>query len=356
MRQRTLIVGISLSVLLGLVFLSFLWLGRSGTADGPVPRPELTARLTQALRHGAPTWQVAFSPRGDLLASAAVDGNVRLWRLPAGEPAGTLTQPAGITCLAFSPDGTRLATGSYDQVVRIWRLADGAVERALSGSGGTVWSVDFSPDGQRLVSGGEDRTVRVWRLADGSSQAIGGHALNVWSVAFSPDGRWIASGSFDRTVKLWRADTGALARTLSGHGQAVVDLAFSPDGQLLATGSDDASVMLWNVSDGSVVDTLTEGSEHVYAVAFSPNGRWLASGSREMGAMGTLLRQIAGDRPGMKRHPTVRLWKVADGSLQQALAEHVGDVHSVAFSGDGAWLASAGEDGLVRLWRLAEVE
>jgi WD40 repeat protein len=198
--------------------------------------------------------------------------------------------------------------------------------------------------------------VRVWRLADGAPQTLGKHALNVWSVAFSGDARWIASGSFDRTVKLWRADTGALARTLSGHAQAVVDLAFSPDSRLLATGSDDASVMLWNVSDGSVVQTLTEGSEHVYAVAFSPNGKWLASGGREKGALGTLWRQIAGDRPGSKRDPTVRLWKVADGSLQQALAAHTGDVHSVAFSADGKWLASAGEDGLVRLWRLTELE
>jgi WD40 repeat protein len=171
-------------------------------------------------------------------------------------------------------------------------------------------------------------------------------------VVFNPDGRWLASGSFDKTAKLWRADTGELARTFSGHAQAVVDLAFSPDSQLLATGSDDSSVKLWQPSDGSLLRSLTGGSEHVYAVAFSPDGRWLASGSRERGAIGTLWRQVAGDRLSPGRGRNLRLWRSRDGELQQALAGHAGDVHSVAFSPDGQWLASSGDGGGIELWRL----
>jgi WD40 repeat protein len=160
------------------------------------------------------------------------------------------------------------------------------------------------------------------------------------------------SGSFDRTAKVWRTDTGALERTLTGHGQAVVGVAVSPMGDVLATSGDDSTVRVWRLADGGLVHVLTGGSDHVYSVAFSPDGLWLASGGREKGALGTLWKQVAGGRLRGARSPTVRLWRVRDGWLQQALAEHGDDVWSVALSPDGTRLATASDDRTVKVWRL----
>jgi WD40 repeat protein len=171
-------------------------------------------------------------------------------------------------------------------------------------------------------------------------------------VAFSPDGRWLASGSFDHTAKLWRADTLELARTFEGHTEAVVELAFSPDSKTLATGGDDSAVRLWNVEDGTPRHTLEGDSEHVYAVAFSPDGRYLASGSREKGTLGTAWKQIAPASLAGSKGQTVRLWQTADGTLQQVLSEHTADVHTVAFSPDGRYLASSGYDNTIKLHTL----
>ncbi|MGI8919998.1 MAG: WD40 repeat domain-containing protein [Pyrinomonadaceae bacterium] len=48
---------------------------------------------------------------------------------------------------------------------------------------------------------------------------------------------------------------------------------------------------------------------------------------------------------------TVRLLNVADGRMIQSFAEHVNDVHSVAFSPDEKWIAGGGADMTVRVWR-----
>jgi WD40 repeat protein len=59
-----------------------------------------------------------------------------------------------------------------------------------------------------------------------------------------------------------------------------------------------------------------------------------------------------GPRLSGARKPTIRLWRVSDGALLQAIAEHDDDVWSVAFSSDGRWLASSSADGTVKLYRL----
>ena len=71
----------------------------------------------------------------------------------------------------------------------------------------------------------------------------------------------------------------------------------------------------------------------VVGVAFSPDGAYLASASRD---------------------ESLRMWCVAAAGLEPASAGHTASVWSVAFSPDGKLLASGSRDGSVRLWAAAD--
>ena len=84
-----------------------------------------------------------------------------------------------------------------------------------------------------------------------------------------------------------------------------------------------------NVSSGDQLQTLAGHSNYVNCVAYSPDGAMLASGSSDH---------------------TVKLWNASSGELLATCMGHSNAVRSVAFSPDGRYFASAGEDRLVRLW------
>jgi WD40 repeat protein len=332
------------------VILAFLLLAVAcGSAPRPVADgPRLTAEPAARFRDAAaPGREAAFSPDGLWLATSSAAGPVVLRRLPDLRIVRRLDHRGGATAIAFSPDGKGLATAGYDGAIRLWDTASGRPVGELEEARGTVWSLDFSPDGGRLAATGEDGIVRIWSTDLRVVARLAGHGRNIWEVRFSPDGKRLASGSFDSTARLWDSTTGKGLATFTEHGEAVVGLAWSGNGRWLATGGDDSTILIRRAADGRPARRLAVGN-HVYKLAFSPDGRWLANAGRARGGAGTLWHSLTG--AGADAEP-VRLWRVADGALVQAL-RHPEDVMYVAFSPDGRWLVTSGDDGVVTLWKL----
>ena len=240
--------------------------------------------------------------------------------------------------VVFSPDGKILASASLDGFVRLWDVTSRQSRRTSLTHNGWVKSVAFSPDGKLLASGGGDEagSVIFWDVSE--NQRIGtipGHSSIVESVAFSPDGALLATSSRDKTVRLWIAKGQHLRKTLTKHKNVVYAVAFSPDGKLLATSSRDKTIRLWQVSSGENFATFQiDRNRHVYseALAFSPDGKYLASACVDH---------------------SIILWEVDNRHEVATIRGHDGGVTSIAFSPDGKTLASGSRDRSVFLWDLA---
>lgn len=161
-----------------------------------------------------------------------------LWLLPA--LAVAQEEPAGIWELAWSPDGERLAIADLNGTVYILSMPDESIQ-ALSGHSNRVWTVAWSPDSQWLASGGLiDRFVYLWDVPTGTlSQRIypsnyeSGIILDpgVGQIAWSPNGTYLLATSFD-TFQFWEATSWTALEP--SRGGTLYDAEWSPDGSLLA--------------------------------------------------------------------------------------------------------------------------
>jgi WD40 repeat protein len=345
----------------------------------PTPHSALNRLKSEALSrcHVGEAWSPVFSPDGSCLATAGLDGTIRIWAWTRDSAVVLRGHQGPVWGVAFSPDGCQLASAGADGTVRIWSAVNAELAPlVLSGHEGRALNVVFSPDGQRLISCGGDGTVRIWNTnGDGDPSILRDHYDAVRQVAVSPDGCLLASAGNDGVVRIWdllQEDLRAhRPLVLRGHEHTVEGVAFSPDGLRIASAGNDGTIRIWNAR--SDVDPLVLRGHHgpVWSVAFTPDGRRLVSGSDDgtvriwdatavgdpdvrRGHIGPVWevaasvdgrRLVSGGKDG-----TVRIWEPADPASPQVLVGHQSDVHGVAFAPDGRSVASSGDDGTVRIW------
>jgi WD40 repeat protein len=289
----------------------------------------------------------------------------RIWRTATGAPLSTLTQRGEITSAAFGPDGTLVVTGSRDGTGRIWKSRSGKLAATLAGHvGEQVLAVAFSPAGDRVATASTDDTARIWSVTGVLVNIVPWSTTAVVSVEFAPDGQSLVAASSDGTAST--TGDAQVTQHLVGQGGAMRMAVFAPDGTTLATVAG-STVRIWEPYGEPRLRAIRNMSGGATSVSFDPTGRYLASG----GANGTVVVQRAhGGRLRTLRvgSPVVATaWASNDVLL---VAARAGDVRLFAGAAarpsrtiahgsrlvgadlrrDGAVVATAGTDGVVRIW------
>ncbi|GIE29635.1 hypothetical protein Ait01nite_026800 [Actinoplanes italicus] len=292
---------------------------------------------------------------GSLLASAGVDGAIRVWDVATGQPVGHpwAGHAGGVWALAtWAGPGRdiRVYSAGDDCVIRIWDPATGTqIGSPLTGHARGILALKTwrDEDGRlRLASAGYDAEIRLWDVRSRKTLVTCiGHtsAVKALTVFRGDDGRLrLASADRQGVILRWDAMTGAqVGEPLQAHDgpiQALVTLPGAAGRTRLASAGPDGTVSVWDAESGfrSTGWTGHKGPVRAVAVLAGESGQPRLVSAGEDG-------RIRIQQTNYGRYP-LRHWFGHTGPIR-ALAGFAGPDGQVQ-------LVSAGNDGIVRLWHI----
>lgn len=149
-----------------------------------------------------------------------------------------------------------------------------------------IRSVEIHPTLPYILSSSDDMFIKMWDWDQNfeCSQIFEGHSHYIMQVKFNPkDTNTFASGSLDRSIKVWGLGSSTHHYTLDGHERGVNCIDYYPSGDkpYLLSGADDRTVKVWDYQTKSIVHSLDGHSHNVCAVLFHPKLPLIASASED---------------------------------------------------------------------------
>lgn len=200
-----------------------------------------------------------------------------------------------------------------------------------------IWAAAWCSGG-RLLTGSADEQLKLWIIGvdglSGGGALSPGHQLGVISISSAADGSACASSGLDGQINLWAmTDEGCEhTRTIDAGPGECWKVALHPQGGVVANGTQNGSVHMWNTLTGERAGSLrTRSSKFVLAVAFSPDGALLASASMNGG---------------------VSIFDVASAAPLRELGASTMPVRALAFSPDSSLLGVGADDASFALYEV----
>jgi RNA polymerase sigma factor (sigma-70 family) len=300
------------------------------------------------------TQGLRFSNQSDRFHAGNGDGFIRTWDLASGKAVfDPINNRAGYQCPHESPDRKTLLTSGNYGLLRLWDLESGKQKQIIRTENQPIWFAQFSPDGSQVLSSqalGEELKSAFrwfdWKSGRETKRLDLGKENYLICFDFSPDGKQLAVGGSRCGSTIWGIEKGWLldAKTgkeiwsFAGQEGLINQICFSRDGKYLATAASyQQSVRVWSVSSGKQLFQVDSLNPEV--LRFTPDGRGISftavnKDTTGPDGIGSVIRER-------------KIFDFVTGKERVPVSKK--DFQKADYSPEGAWLATADEDGIIRI-------
>jgi WD40 repeat protein len=154
--------------------------------------------------------------------------------------------------LVTQTDGTIIASAAADGRLRIWRYEDAALLHTIipNHRGHPLRLAALAPQRRWIAapSSAHGATIGIWSVLQGERIAhLRGRHPVVTALCFSPNERLLCAGRADGGIDFFDTQSGELLPEQIQVGGAATTVRFAPDGHLLLVASEADGIALWQV-------------------------------------------------------------------------------------------------------------
>ncbi|KAK2612216.1 hypothetical protein QQS21_001792 [Conoideocrella luteorostrata] len=228
--------------------------------------------------------------------------------------------------IAFHPKRPWILVALHSSTIQLWDYRMGTLIDRFEEHDGPVRGVDFHKTQPLFVSGGDDYKIKVWSYQSRRCLfTLNGHLDYVRTVFFHHELPWILSSSDDQTIRIWNWQNRSLICTMTGHNHYTMCAQFHPKEDLVVSASLDQSVRVWDISGLR--------KKHSAPTSMSFEDQMARANQNQADMFGN-----------------------TDAVVKFVLEGHDRGVNWVAFHPTMPLIVSAGDDRLVKLWRMSETK